>query len=86
VGHVSYWLAPTARGRGAATVALRLLVGWARSTSYARALELWTHEENTPSRAVAERAGFRRASDRDGVRLVHGEEWSAVWYVLPLEP
>jgi RimJ/RimL family protein N-acetyltransferase len=85
-GHVSYWLAPGARGRGAATAALRLMADWARATSFARELALWTHAQNAQSRAVAERAGFRRAPDRDGERVIKGERWTAVWYVLPLQP
>jgi RimJ/RimL family protein N-acetyltransferase len=67
-GHVSYWIAPAARGCGAATAALRLLVDWASDSPYVRELVLWTHEENTASQAVAERAGFRRTPERDGSR------------------
>jgi ribosomal-protein-alanine N-acetyltransferase len=83
-GHVSYWLAPAARGRGAATAGLRLLVEWASGSSYVRELVLWTHEDNAASRAVAERAGFARVHGCDGDRDVDGEHWPAVWYAYPL--
>jgi RimJ/RimL family protein N-acetyltransferase len=53
---IGYWVAPSARGRGVATRALRLLVDWAP----ARPLRLTTHPANLASQRVAEKAGFRR--------------------------
>ena len=53
---VGYWVAPSARGRGIATRALRLVCTWATE----RPLRLTTHPANAASQRVAEKAGFRR--------------------------
>ncbi len=65
-----YWLAPQARGRGAATRALRLITDWTVATTHAIRLDLYTDLENDASGRVAERVGFvregvRRAWDLD---------------------
>ncbi len=72
---VGYWLAPSGRGRGAVTRALRLLVGWGRDAHGLRAIELYTLLDNVRSQAVAQRVGFRREGivtgkieDREGRR------------------
>lgn len=60
VGEVGYWLAASARGRGAATRAVRLMCAWAfRQFSLAR-IQLHTLPGNEASERVAERAGFTR--------------------------
>ena len=57
---VGYCVHPAFRGRGFATRALRLLVGWAfRDTPIAR-IVAGTDPANTPSHRVLERAGFTR--------------------------
>jgi RimJ/RimL family protein N-acetyltransferase len=76
-----YWLAPSARGRGAATRALRLIAAWSLAEGFVR-LELFTHPDNTASAAVAQRAGFefegvRRAWDTDR----NGNPEDGVFYV-----
>ena len=70
---LGYWLAPNARGRGAATRALRLFVDWSLERPGLIRLELCIHPENDASARVAERAGFTREAvrrawdiDRDG--------------------
>ncbi|MCI0688524.1 MAG: GNAT family N-acetyltransferase [Sporichthyaceae bacterium] len=83
IGHVSYWLAADARGRGAATRALRLFAAWAFESLELTELRLWTHPDNIGSRRVAERAGFRRDPDRDHPRQVKGATWPTVSYALP---
>jgi RimJ/RimL family protein N-acetyltransferase len=55
---VGYWVGPHARGRGAATRALRLLAPWAFAELRIERLQLTTHPANEASRKVAERAGF----------------------------
>ncbi|HWG56540.1 MAG TPA: GNAT family N-acetyltransferase [Gaiellaceae bacterium] len=59
---VGYWIAPWARGRGAATSALRLVVEHAFEALGAEQLELETHLENVASQRVAEAAGFVRVA------------------------
>ena len=56
---VAYWLARDARGRGLATRAVRLLLGWAFETfdDLVR-VELWSIVGNEASDAVARRSGF----------------------------
>jgi RimJ/RimL family protein N-acetyltransferase len=76
-GDVSYWIAAEARGRGAATQALRLLSEWAFVTLYLSELRLWTHVDNLGSRTAAERAGYRRDQDRQ----IKGQTWPTVAYV-----
>ena len=58
---VGYWLAPGARGRGAATRAVRLAVRWAFATEPGLVrMELMTLVGNEASGRVALRAGFTR--------------------------
>ena len=55
---VGYWLAPEARGRGAATHAVRLLARWAFAELGLSRLELTCGPDNEASQHVAERCGF----------------------------
>jgi RimJ/RimL family protein N-acetyltransferase len=59
-GEVGYWLLREARGRGAATRAVRLLVGYAFRHLGLERLELFTLPGNAASERVAQRAGFAR--------------------------
>jgi RimJ/RimL family protein N-acetyltransferase len=59
-GHIGYWVAREARGRGVATTALRTLSRWAVQELGLKRLELVTDPENLASQRVAENAGFRR--------------------------
>lgn len=87
IAEIGYWLAPEARGRGAATRALVLLSRWVLRELPVARLQLTTDVENTASQRVAERGGFvregilrawydRRGERRDAVMfsLVPGEE------------
>ena len=78
-----YWLAPSARGRGVATRALRLVTDWTLETAGIIRLDLYTHPDNDASGRVAERAGYvregvRRAWDLDR----DGKPYDAVFYVF----
>ncbi|MFI2714385.1 GNAT family N-acetyltransferase [Micromonospora sp. NPDC018662] len=71
---IGYWVGPSARGRGVATAATRLLGERAFAVGAAR-LELLTHEANVPSQRTALACGYRRegvrraaGAARDGVR------------------
>jgi RimJ/RimL family protein N-acetyltransferase len=59
-GHIGYWVAAHARGRGVASDALRALSRWAIEELGLKRLELVTDPENVASQRVAEKAGFRR--------------------------
>ena len=59
-GHIGYWVAREARGRGVATAALKALCRWAVDELGLKRLELVTHPENLASQRVAEKAGFQR--------------------------
>jgi [ribosomal protein S5]-alanine N-acetyltransferase len=87
VGEISYWVAEDARGRGAATRAVRLLVDWAWECGLRR-VQLHARVENVGSQRVAEKAGLRRERVQHAARVVKGEEWDVVWYGLsrPDEP
>ncbi|PZF90476.1 GNAT family N-acetyltransferase [Micromonospora deserti] len=57
---IGYALLPSARGRGTATRAVRLLAGWAFGPAGIARLAAGTMPENTASHRVLERVGFRR--------------------------
>jgi len=57
---IGYWLAPSARGRGAATHTVRLLAGWAFSAWGLQRIELTCGPDNDGSLRVAGRCGFVR--------------------------
>ncbi len=63
---ISYWLAPAARGRGAATISIRLLIGWTFDNSTIDRIRLRTKPGNLASQAVASRAGFRQVGEEGG--------------------
>ena len=60
IAEVSYFLRGSARGRGLATRAVRLVTRWAFDELGIERIELRVHAENVASRRVAERAGFTR--------------------------
>jgi len=75
VGELGCGLVPSARGRGIATGALRLLAQWSlRSLGLGR-VQVFVAEENEPALRLAERAGFchegvlRDYVEHDGVRF-----------------
>jgi RimJ/RimL family protein N-acetyltransferase len=79
-GSLAYWVAASARGRGVATRALRLVSDRAVAALALPVLRLWTHADNLASRRVAERAGYQRAPGDDQQREVKGQVWETVGY------
>src|SRR5450756_492456 len=78
-----YWLAPQARGRGAATRALRLITDWTIATTEVIRLDLFTDVENDASGRVADRAGFAREGIRRAWDLDReGRPVDMIFYVL----
>jgi RimJ/RimL family protein N-acetyltransferase len=59
-GHIGYWCAREARGRGVVTRALRLLCRYGFDELGLGRLELITDPDNHGSQRVAEKAGFQR--------------------------
>jgi RimJ/RimL family protein N-acetyltransferase len=74
-GHIGYWLAAEARGRGLTTAALEALSRWVFEAHGLGRVELVTDPDNIASQRVAEKAGFTREGtlrsfllNRDGSR------------------
>ena len=71
---IGYWVAPWARGRGAATRAVALLGRWAIEERALLRVALHVDHDNAASQRVAERAGFvregtlRSYEERKGLR------------------
>jgi RimJ/RimL family protein N-acetyltransferase len=83
---VGYWLAPGARGRGAATQAVRLLARWAFAELGLARLELTCGPDNEASQRVAERCGFTREGVlRSHVPFKGGRRDSVIYSLLPGE-
>jgi RimJ/RimL family protein N-acetyltransferase len=61
---IGYWVAAPARGRGLATRALTLLRDWAAAALGLERIVLLIHEDNLPSRRLAERTGFLDTGER----------------------
>ena len=61
VATVGYWIAPQARGAGAASTALKILPTIAKRLGDAQTVRAIIAETNVASRATAERAGFKIA-------------------------
>ena len=59
-GEIGYELVAEARGRGAATRGVGLLVGWAFRELRMRRIQALVHPANLASMAVLERLGFER--------------------------
>jgi ribosomal-protein-alanine N-acetyltransferase len=59
-GHIGYWCAPQARGRGLITRALRLISKHGFEDLRLERLELITDPDNHASQRVAEKVGFQR--------------------------
>ena len=74
--NLSYGLYPSFRGRGLATRAVRLMVGWLRDRDDVDQIVIRADPANPSSAAVARRCGFvyRRRTDDDHGRLD--------WYTL----
>jgi RimJ/RimL family protein N-acetyltransferase len=86
IAEIGYWLAPEARGRGAATSALVLLSRWTLEEVPIARLQLTADVANLRSQAVAERAGFvREAIMRNGFPGRDGHRDCVVFSLLPDE-
>jgi RimJ/RimL family protein N-acetyltransferase len=83
---VGYWLSRQARGRGAATQAVRLLARWAFAELGLARLELTCSPDNEASQQVAERCGFSREGLlRSHVPFKGARRDSVIYSLLPGE-
>jgi RimJ/RimL family protein N-acetyltransferase len=83
---VGYWLAPEARGRGAAAHAVRLLARWAFDELRLARLELSCGPDNEASQQVAGRCGFTREGLlRSHVPFKGARRDSVIYSLLPGE-
>ena len=83
LGAVGYWLGSVYGGRGIMTRAVRALADLAFTRHRIHRLELYAAVDNTPSRAVAERAGFTlEATLRDRLWAPHGFDDAALYVRL----
>jgi RimJ/RimL family protein N-acetyltransferase len=83
IAEISYFLRASARGRGFATRAVRLVVQWGFDELGLARIELRAHPENLPSQRVAERAGFvREGVERASRPWPSGERFDSILYSL----
>jgi RimJ/RimL family protein N-acetyltransferase len=83
---VGYWLAAEARGRGAASHAVRLLARWAFADLGLARLELTCGPDNKASQQVAEQCGFSREGLlRSHVPFKGARRDSLIYSLLPGE-
>lgn len=85
---IGYWLDESHHGRGIMTSAVAALVDRAFDSLHLNRLEIRTDVENTPSRAVAERLGFRYEGTLRQAYRVTDERYSddAVYSLLACDP
>lgn len=83
---VGFWLVPEARGRGAATSAVRLLARWALDELRLARFELTCSPDNQASQRVAERCGFTREGVlRSHIPFKGGRRDTVLFSLLPTE-
>jgi RimJ/RimL family protein N-acetyltransferase len=77
---VGFWLVPSARGRGLASGAVRLVVAWAFEQLDLLRVEMTTTPDNEAVFALAERLGFTREGVLRKRNLERGERVDVVWF------
>jgi [ribosomal protein S5]-alanine N-acetyltransferase len=82
VGEIGYSLVEAARGLGYATEALNAIVNEAFVTSELNELQACCVPENTPSRAVLNRAGFREVRLLHGGAMIRGRHVDVILYAV----
>jgi RimJ/RimL family protein N-acetyltransferase len=79
---IGYWVAPSARGRGAATRAVRLLAPWGLRTLGLQRITCDVDVDNEASQRVAQGAGFVREGVLRSAIEAKGRRWSLVAHSL----
>lgn len=80
IAELSYWVAPRARGAGAATAGLVMLRDWVLEHWDVDRIELLINPENAASIRVAEKAGFASAGRRKTCASCAGPDGTVVVY------
>ena len=83
---LSYWVAPEARGRGAATAGLTMLRDWVVEHWDVDRIELLINPENAASIRVAEKAGFTAAGRRETCASCAGPDGTVAVYTQVVLP
>jgi ribosomal-protein-alanine N-acetyltransferase len=71
---IGFWLGPGARGRGLGAATIALTMRWGFEELGLRRVEGLTAPDNQLSRRAMERAGMRRAPDREGFVVYASDE------------
>jgi ribosomal-protein-serine acetyltransferase len=76
--HVGYWLAKDAQGRGLITRCCRILINYLFEVRQLNRVQINCNVENTKSRAIPERLGFRLEGIHRQVEFLHGRfgDWA----------
>lgn len=82
VAHVGYWTAPTARGKGLTSDALRVITRWFLFDRGAARVELVVEPANVGSKRVAEAAGFTAEGVLRQRLLLRGRRADVVMYSM----
>ena len=82
IGEIGYSLIESARGLGYATEALKAVVEEAFETSELAELQACCVPENTPSRAVLNRSGFREVRLLRGGAMIRGRHVDVLLYAF----
>lgn len=80
IGSIGYWLFASARGRGVATRAVRLLTTWAFTALALARLQITVHERNIASQRVAEKNGYVREGVMRSIAEQHGARVNLVMF------
>jgi RimJ/RimL family protein N-acetyltransferase len=81
-GEIGYWVAPWARGRGAAARATRLLAAHGFGTLGLKRIQITVYVGNVASQRVAESAGCVREGVLRSYFLAHGKRHDCLMYSL----
>jgi RimJ/RimL family protein N-acetyltransferase len=81
---IGYWLTPETRGRGLATAATSLLIGWGFETLGLERIEFAILPGNLASQHVAERLGATPEGLRECSHESEGRHWTmTIWSLTP---
>lgn len=80
IASIGYWLFASARGRGVATRAVRVLTAWAFTALDLARLQITVHERNLASQRVAEKNGYLRECVMRSIAEQHGRRVDLIMF------